>query len=157
MRTAESADDSSPTHSNTSSQSRPKRVVPGSEGRKLMMANALTPPQLEILQRYLDFEASLEEVRLKLRGVLEFESASEDGTRRMDCNFPPSASDARVARQRLEAALLSRRGQRMSEEELIEWATSLFFCHPYDWDIEDEGTDTDWVKKTTIELMAGDS
>jgi hypothetical protein len=91
-----------------------------------MMANAITPSQLEVLRRYLDFEASLEEVCLKLRGVLEFEAASEDGTRRMDCRFPPSASDARVARQRLEAALQRRQGQRVSEQELMEWATSLF-------------------------------
>jgi hypothetical protein len=120
-----------------------------------MMANALTPSQLDVLRRYLDFEASLEEVRLKLRGVLEFES--ENGTQRMDCNFPPSASDARVARHRLELALQRRQGQRMSEQELMEWATSLFFCHPYDWDIENEGTNTDWVKNISLGLMAGDS
>jgi hypothetical protein len=99
-------------------------------GRKSMMANAVTPSQLDVLRRYLDFEASLEEVRLKLQGVVEFESASENGTRRMDCNFPPSTSDARVVRHRLELALQRRQGQRMSEQELMEWATSLFFCHP---------------------------
>ena len=103
-----------------------------------MMAYALTPSQLDVLRRYLEFEASLEEVRLKLRGVLEFESAFEDGLQRVDCNFPPSVSDAKVSGRRLEAALQRRRGQRMSEQELTEWATSLFFCHPYDWDIENE-------------------
>jgi hypothetical protein len=122
-----------------------------------MMARALTLSQLDVLRRYLDFEASLEEVRLKLRGVVEFESASEDGARRMNCNFPPSASDARVARHRLELALQQRRGQRMSEQELMEWATSLFFCHPYDWDIEDEGSNADWVKNISLELIAEDS
>jgi hypothetical protein len=122
-----------------------------------MMANALTPSQLNILRRYLDFEASLEEVRLKLRGVLEFESESEGATWGIECNFPPSVSDARVARQRLELALQRRRGQRMSEQELMEWATSLFFCHPFDWDIEDEGTNEDWIKNISLELMSRDS
>ena len=45
----------------------------------------------------------------------------------------------------------------MSEQELMEWATSLFFCHPYDWDIEDEGSNADWVKNISLELIAEDS
>jgi hypothetical protein len=122
-----------------------------------MMARALTQDQLDVLRRYLEFETSLQEVRLKLRGIVEFELASEDGIRQTGCNFPPPEPDAKVARRRLEAALQRQRGQRISEQELMEWATRLFFDHPYDWDVEDAETNADWLNNISLELMGRDS
>ena len=118
------------------------------------MAKAVNSTQLEVLRRFVDFEASLEEVRLRLRGILEFECAFEDGARQ--CNLPPPEPGANVARQRLDAALQRRWGRRISEQELTEWATRLFFERPYDWEVEDEDTNADWLNHIGLHLMGTD-
>lgn len=121
-----------------------------------MMARALTSDQLDILRRFLDFEASLEDIRLKLREVREFELSSEDGVPRINCNFPAPEPGVTVARQRLESALQRRQGQHISEQELMAWATRLFFDHPYDWEIEEEDTNPTWLKNISLDVINGD-
>jgi hypothetical protein len=117
------------------------------------MAVTLAPAQLEVLRRYLEFEASLEEVRLQLRGILDFNFVAEYGKRFMDCNFPPPIPGIRVTRQHLETALQRRRDRRISEQELVEWATMLFLNQAYFWEEGEDGELIfEWLKNISFDL-----
>jgi hypothetical protein len=124
--------------------------------REAAVTDTLTPAQLEVLRRYLEFEAPLEEVRLKLRGILEFNFVAEDGKRFMDCNFPPPKPGIRVTRQHLEAALQRRRDRRISEHELVEWATMLFLNQAYFWEGEDGELIFEWLKNISFDFKPMD-
>jgi hypothetical protein len=120
------------------------------------VAYMLAPAQFEVLRRYLEFEAPLEEVRLKLQGILEFNLVAESGKRFIDCNFPTPKPGIRVTRQHLEAALQRRRDRRISEQELLEWATMLLLNQAYFWEGEDEELIFEWLKNISFDFKPMD-
>jgi hypothetical protein len=96
------------------------------------MADAPTPDQLDVLYLYLEFEASLEEARSRLRGMS-------------------------VTRQHLEASLRRRREQYISEHDLQECKAMLFLNHAKDFDEKDEEVDSEWLNRVNLDLKPKDS
>ena len=74
----------------------------------------------------------------------------------MDCNFPPPKPGIRVTRQHLEAALQRRRDRRISEHELVEWATMLFLNQAYFWEGEDGELIFEWLKNISFDFKPMD-
>jgi hypothetical protein len=120
------------------------------------VACTLTPTQFEVLRRFLEFDASLEEVRVELLGIVNFNFIPERGNRWIDCNFPPPIPGIRVTREHLEAGLQRRRDRRISEQELVEWTTMLLFNQAYFWDGEDEDLIFEWLKNISFNFKPMD-
>lgn len=94
------------------------------------MANTLTRTQLDALRQYLEYEASLEEVRLRLRGTLKF-YVDPHGTKRVPSEEYSAAAAPRngVTCQRLEVILQQLQDEYISEYELVECAKVLLLNH----------------------------
>ena len=94
------------------------------------MANTLTRTQLEALRQYLEYEASLEEVRLRLRGTLKF-YVDPHGIKKVQSDENSGAPAARsgVTCQHLEVILQQLQDEYISEYELVECAKVLLLNH----------------------------
>jgi hypothetical protein len=106
----------------------------------------LTPEERDLLAQFARFEIGLEELTLKLRGMLELDFGSEE--RRFTSYFLLPEPGVRVEKEHINRALEKHWKGEVTDDELYRWATMLLLNEAYDW----EGPDEDEIAEVLNEL-----
>jgi hypothetical protein len=122
---------------------------------------ALTAEQLDMLQRFALFEASLDDLRASLAGVweIEFESGlmsagSERLMRTSSGHFRIPEPGVVITREHISNALERKRFELITERDLVAWATVLLLNDAYALDPGDEDLIAEWLNDISISLGA---
>ena len=115
----------------------------------LMGLNQLSSPLLPLLRSFASCELSLDRLREKLRGVVGIRDTEHWLNLDKLCSEPT----IRITRAHIERALAMRRGNAISESELIDWATTLLTNSVFYWDGEDAKTVSEWINGIGLDLV----
>lgn len=112
----------------------------------------LTPYQLDVLRRFASMEASVDEVRQSLNGIFEFDLAPERRTASVQFRVPEPG--IAITRNHISNALEQKRLGRVSERDLVYWATMLLLNDAYEPDPKDEDFIAEWLNDISYNLDA---
>lgn len=112
----------------------------------------LTVEQLNVLRRFLSFDAGVEDVRRALVGVFEFNLDPHMRTSKAHFKIPEPG--VRITREHISKALENKRLGLLSERDLVYWATMLLLNDAYEIDPEDEDFIADWLNDISYNLDA---
>jgi hypothetical protein len=122
----------------------------------------LTPDQMDVLRRFASFEIGEEELQRRLAGVFEirFEAlhAGVDGRtqrRTASGNFRMPEPGIVISREHIAHALEQKRLGRITERDLVHWATILLLNDAYVLDPGDEDLIAEWLNDISVNLDAG--
>lgn len=110
----------------------------------------LTAAQKSVLERFGSLDAGLDEVRLALRGIFEFDL--DNASRTAHSSFKIPIPGLLISREHIENALSRKRAHRISEGDLVSWATFLLINPAYDFDPADEDLITGWLNDISYNL-----
>ena len=113
---------------------------------------SLTRNQLEVLRRFALFDMSVEELREALTGVFEFDL--QRGQRAARTHFKMPEPGIAITRNHISNALDRRRDGKISERDLVEWATVLLLNDAYVLDPGDEDLIAEWLNDISLHLDA---
>ena len=88
------------------------------------------------LEEFADLEISLEELRRRLAGVVEFDF--RDHQRRLDSHYGTPVPGVHIELRHIRAAMEKQARGEISTEQLADWATMLLMNHAYDWEGPEE-------------------
>jgi len=121
----------------------------------------LTPDQMDVLRRFASFEIGEEELQRRLAGVFEirFEvlHAGVDGRtqrRTASGNFRVPEPGIVISREHVARALEQKRLGRITERDLVHWATILLLNDAYVLDPGDEDLIAEWLNDISMNLDA---
>jgi hypothetical protein len=103
----------------------------------------LTIEQFQVLHRFGLLEATIEEVRSSLAGVFEFDFAP--GRRTAATHFRVPEPGVKITREDISNALEKRRLGKISERDLVFWATMVLLNDAYEIDPSHEDEIADWL------------
>jgi len=109
----------------------------------------LNPPLLSLLQSFASCELSLDHLREELSPLLEI----ADAGRLLNLDNLCSEPTIRITRAHIEKALAMRRGNAISENGLVDWATTLLTNSVFYWDGEDAKTVSEWINGISLDLI----
>jgi hypothetical protein len=119
----------------------------------------LTPDQMDVLRRFVSFEIGEEELQRRLAGVFEirFEAlhAGADGRtqrRTASGNFRVPEPGIVISRDHIANALEQKRLGRITERDLVHWATILLLNDAYVLDPGDEDLIAEWLNDISVNL-----
>ncbi|HZQ68068.1 MAG TPA: hypothetical protein VFA68_06060 [Terriglobales bacterium] len=114
----------------------------------------LTEQEFGCLERFAVFEISLDELRSCLRHVMrfDFDAAEHEGKRWMKNNFIAPEPGVMITKQHIEDALSKRRDGKITEGQLVEWATMVLMNHAYEFDEKDEDFIAQWLNDISFDL-----
>lgn len=112
----------------------------------------LTDEQIAALRRFASFEAGIDEIRLSLAGVFEFNLDSEPRT--ASTHFKVPEPGIAITRSHIAKALEQKRLGLISERDLVYWATILLLNDAYILDPDDEDFIAEWLNDISINLDA---
>lgn len=119
----------------------------------------LSARQLDVLRRFAAFEAKIDEVHRTLAGVfsIRIEAVQGDGSRDLHhatvtCNFSIPEPGIVITRAHIEKALSEKREGRISERDLVHWATMLLHNDAYVLDPSDEDMIAEWLNNLSLTL-----
>jgi hypothetical protein len=95
------------------------------------------------LEEFADLEISLEELRRRLAGVVEFDFREHE--RRLDCHYGAPVPGVRIEMRHIRAAMEKQGRGEISTEQLADWATMLLMNHAYDWEGPEEDEIAGWL------------
>jgi hypothetical protein len=110
----------------------------------------LTSEQWKVLEKYSWFEVGLDEVRVALRDVMEFNFEPEK--RWLNTNFLVPEPGIPVTREHIANALTKRREGLITERDLVYWATMLIGNDAYELDPKNEDFIADWLNDISYDL-----
>jgi hypothetical protein len=117
---------------------------------------------MDVLRRYASFEIGEEELQRRLAGVFEirFEAlhAGADGhtqRRTASGNFRMPEPGIVISREHIAHALEQKRLGRITERDLVHWATILLLNDAYVLDPGDEDLIAEWLNDISVNLDAG--
>jgi hypothetical protein len=110
----------------------------------------LTEHQQDVLRRFAWFEADLTELRSAMAGIFEFNLQRGHRAARTGFRMPEPA--IAITRAHLENALNRKREGRISERDLVEWATLLLLNDAYVLDPGDEDLIAEWLNDISLHL-----
>src|SRR5579883_3000766 len=96
-----------------------------------------------VLEEFADLEISLEELRRRLAGVVEFDFREHE--RRLDSYYGTPVPGVRIEMRHIRAAMERQGRGEISTEELADWATMLLMNHAYDWEGPEEDEIAGWL------------
>jgi len=121
----------------------------------------LTEKQLDVLRRFAAFEAGIDELHRALAGVFSIRIETVQGSRRPDpsqpivtCNFSIPEPGILITRAHIEKALTEKREGRITERDLVHWATMLLHNDAYVLDPGDEDIIAEWLNDMSLNLDA---
>jgi hypothetical protein len=121
----------------------------------------LTPDQMDVLRRFASLEIGEEELQRRLAGVFEirFEAlhAGADGRtqrRTASGNFRVPEPGIVISREHIAHALEQKRLGRITERDLVHWATILLLNDAYVLDPGDEDLIAEWLNDISVNLDA---
>ncbi len=110
----------------------------------------LTAHQQEVLRRFSWFDADLEELRLAMVGVFEFDLQRGHRAARTSFRMPEPA--IAITRAHIENALDRKREGKITERDLVDWATLLLLNDAYVLDPGDEALIAEWLNDISLHL-----
>lgn len=112
----------------------------------------LTALQQQVLRRFAWMDAGVKELRETMAGVFEFEL--QRGRRGARTCFRMPEPGIAITRRHLENALTRKREGKISERDLVEWATVLLLNDAYVLDPGDEDMIAEWLNDMSLHLEA---
>jgi hypothetical protein len=112
----------------------------------------LTAHQQDVLRRFASFQADLEEVRTAMTGVFEFNLQRGQRAARTFFRMPEPA--IAITRQHISNALERKRLGKITERDLVNWATLLLLNDAYVLDPGDEDLIAEWLNDISLHLDA---
>jgi hypothetical protein len=100
------------------------------------------------LEEFADLKISLEELRRRLAGVVEFDFREHE--RRLDCHYGTPVPGVRIELRHIRAAMEKQARGEISTEELADWATMLQMNQAYDWEGPEEEEIADWLNEISM-------
>ncbi len=113
----------------------------------------LTLHQQDVLRRYAWFQADLDEVRTAMVGVFEFDLQRGQRAARTFFRMPEPA--IAITRGHISNALEKKRLGKITERDLVNWATLLLLNDAYVLDPGDEDMIAEWLNDISLLLDAG--
>jgi hypothetical protein len=110
--------------------------------------NQLTKKQRKALEEFAELKFSIEELRSRLRGVLEFDF--KDHERRLIPHYRDPEPAIRIELKHIKAAMDKHRKGAMTTEELADWATMLLLNQAYDWQGPQEEEIATWLNEISM-------
>ncbi len=95
-------------------------------------AKKFTKAHRRALEEYADLNISLEELRQRLAGVVEFDFQNHE--RRLDSHYGTPLPGVRIELRHIRAAMEKQARGEISTEQLADWATMLQLNPAYDWE-----------------------
>jgi hypothetical protein len=112
----------------------------------------LTPFQMDVLRKFASLEIGVEEFRSSLAGVFEFEL--EPSRRSAKTCFRMPEPGIVITREHIATALEQKRLGRITERDLVHWATILLLNDAYVLDPGDEDLIAEWLNDISLHLDA---
>src|SRR5260370_27047816 len=112
----------------------------------------LTAHQQDVLRPFSLFQADLEEVRAAMTGVFEFDLQRGQRAARTFFRMPEPAIT--ITRDHISNALERKRLGKISEKDLVNWATMLLLNDAYVLDPGDEDLIAEWLNDISLHLDA---
>jgi len=100
------------------------------------------------LEEFANLEISLEELRRRLAGVVEFDFQNHE--RRLDSHYGTPVPGVRIELRHIRAAMEKQARGEISTEELADWATMLQLNPVYDWEGPEEDQIADWLNEISM-------
>ena len=100
------------------------------------------------LEEYADLKISLEELRQRLAGVVEFDF--RDHERRLDSCYGTPVPGVRIELKHVRAAMEKQARGEISTDQLADWATMLLLNHAYDWEGPEEDEIAEWLNEISM-------
>src|SRR5580658_2667042 len=100
------------------------------------------------LEEFADLKISLEELRQRLAGVVEFDF--QDHERRLDSHYGTPVPGVRIELKHIRAAMEKQARGEISTEQLADWATMLLLNDAYDWQGPEEEEIAGWLNEISM-------
>lgn len=100
------------------------------------------------LEEFADLKISLEELRQRLAGVVEFDF--RDHERRLDSHYGTPVPGVRIELKHIRAAMEKQARGEISTEQLADWATMLLLNDAYDWEGPEEEEIAGWLNEISM-------
>lgn len=109
------------------------------------LVKKFTKAHRRALEEFADLKISLEELRRRLAGVVEFDF--RDHERRLDSHYGTPVPGVRIELKHIRAAMEKQARGEVSTEELADWATMLQLNQAYDWEGSEEDEIAGWLNE----------
>jgi hypothetical protein len=120
--------------------------------RVLVDLEQSNPALIALLKSFAYCELPLNRIRAEMRGL-----GIVGTTRLLDFYHLCPEPTIRITRSHIEKALAMRRSNTISEEELVDWATTLLTNSVFYWDGEDAKTVSEWINGISLDLTSWSS
>ena len=110
--------------------------------------SSLTKKHRRALEEYAELKISLEELKKRLAGVLDFNF--KDHERRLEAHYGTLVPGIRIERKHIQAAMDKHARSELSTEELADWATMLLLNDAYDWEGPEEEEIAAWLNDISM-------
>ena len=109
----------------------------------------LDPEMLRALRNFASCELSVDHLRTVIHDVLGIHL----GERWLSLDAVHCEAIIRITPEHIDRALAMRRGNALSEQELVDWATTLLTNSIFFWDGKDAKTVSEWVNGLSLDLV----
>jgi hypothetical protein len=110
--------------------------------------SSLTRKQRKALEEFAELKISLDELKERLAGVLDFNF--KDHERRLEAHYGTPVPGVRIERKHIQAAMDKHARGGLSTEELADWATMLLLNDAYDWEGPEEEEIAAWLNDISM-------
>lgn len=110
--------------------------------------SSLTRKQRRALEEFAELKISIDELRERLQGVLEFDFREQE--RKLTSHYGTPVPGVRVELETIQAAMDKHARGEISTEQLADWATMLLLNDAYDWESPKEEQIADWLNDISM-------
>jgi hypothetical protein len=120
------------------------------------IAEPQDPEALALVERYAACELSLSDLRQPLGQILGSRFRQNEKLRWISLSSVGTEPSVRITRWHLENALSKRRCKLVSDQDLIDWASTVISNSIYFWDGKDRDLISEWINHLTLDFSPGD-
>ncbi len=110
--------------------------------------SSLTRKQRRALEEFAELKISIDELRERLQGVLEFDFRDQE--RKLTSHYGTPVPGVRIELETIQAAMDKHARGEVSTEQLADWATMLLLNDAYDWGGPKEEQIADWLNDISM-------
>jgi len=110
--------------------------------------SSLTRKQRRALEEFAELKISIDELRERLQGVLEFDFRDQE--RKLTSHYGTPVPGVRIELETIQAAMDKHARGEISTEQLADWATMLLLNDAYDWEGPKEEQIADWLNDISM-------
>jgi hypothetical protein len=110
--------------------------------------SSLTKKHRKALEEFLEWKLSLEQLRERLSGVLEFDF--QDHQRKLTTHYGTPEPGVRVEMRHIRNAMDKQGRGEITTEQLSDWAAMLQLNGAYDWEGPEEDEIADWLNEMSL-------